>query len=109
MSSRLRNERARQAHRHALVASAAGTTFQSKLKRTVTVEGAAPVDCDYDVMAVAPAIPCASDEDCLATPDPDAGRPTGSGINPDFNIHCDTTIKFCAPPDDAPFPPLVTK
>jgi len=52
----------------------------------------------------------ANDEMCCpdANPDPAAGRPVGSGINPDFPTKCDPVLLTCVldAPFDAPLPIL---
>lgn len=57
---------------------AQGTQFEADLKFTQD-------DCtaEFHVVAVSPAVHCASDEDCTAT---------GNGINPDFAVKCDLEI-----------------
>ena len=86
--------------------SALGTQFTADL--TINTDGQA---CGYSVLGLSPAVPCgkddpASTEDkplpqlpddsaCAPESDEDAGRPTGSGINPDFPTRCDPELLFC--------------
>jgi hypothetical protein len=72
-----------------------GTVFTAKLEHT---EGT----CSrrYDVLAFYPSVACKADPDCDPNTDLDAGRPVGSGINPDFKPVCDATLKFCVPTVD---------
>lgn len=37
----------------------------------------------------------ADDSQCNAAPDPAAGRPVGSGINPEFPVRCDAELLLC--------------
>lgn len=56
-------------------------------------------DCTakYSVVALWPAVECATDDDCSPLPDPAKGKDLGSGINPDFaaNLACDPDISLC--------------
>lgn len=58
----------------------------------------------YDVIGLYPAVGCETKVDCSPEADPDAGRATGSGINPDLKdrVDCDPDIHLCvltAPPE----------
>jgi hypothetical protein len=69
--------------------SSLGTELVGDLTTTTTTkdpDSGAPGTCTatYRVSALYPQIPCASFCDCLPYPDPDNGRATGSGINPDL-------------------------
>ena len=87
--------------------SALGTQFTANLK--LTTDG---VECGYDVLGMYPYVDCstkdpanpkksiADDLDgkpkaCAPEADEDAGRPTGSGINPDFPTRCDPDLLVC--------------
>lgn len=58
---------------------AQGTQFEADLK--FTEDGCT---AEYHVVAVSPAIPCMTDDDCTKA---------GSGLNPDFAVRCDPEIK----------------
>jgi len=73
-----------------------GTQFIGKL--TVTEDGCT---AEYEAWGLYPAVYCDDGEGnpvdayCNAEPDPDAGLPIGSGINPDFPVHCDPDLLLC--------------
>lgn len=81
-----------------VTAAAVGTQFQADLK--LTLNGCV---AEYKAVGVWPSVDCTSfdpdatggpgdDALCNPDPDPDNGRPIGSGINPDFGpIACDTS------------------
>jgi hypothetical protein len=84
-----------------VTAAAQGTQFSGHLKQTKDACVA-----EYDVAGVWPAIPCGKDSEdgkstvvdpvqCCPTADPNGGRPTGSGINPDFPLKCDPDLFLC--------------
>lgn len=68
---------------------AQGTQFDGTVK--FTIDGCT---AEYDVLAVSPAVPCTSDEECKA----------GSGINPDFAVRCDLSLDYLLEPDVADDP-----
>lgn len=70
-----------------VTAAANGTQFISDL--SITKDGCA---VQYEAWGLYPAVYCETDEDCNAIADPDNGRPTGSGINPDYEVACDLTL-----------------
>lgn len=87
--------------------SALGTQFTADV--TITTDGVA---CDYTAVGMYPYVDCsiedpkdpkktiADDTDgiaraCAPEANEDAGRPTGSGINPDFPTKCDPDILHC--------------
>jgi hypothetical protein len=45
---------------------------------------------EYDALGIWPRTPCESSADCNPYPDPDHGRPTGSGLLPSLPVECDT-------------------
>lgn len=85
-----------------VVASAVGTQITAHLKRTQ--DGVA---CEYDVTMLYPLVDCSAPDPndkkksipdvtaCAPEADVDAGRPTGSGINPDFPTTCDPDLLLC--------------
>lgn len=87
-----------------VTASAYGTQFTADL--IISRDGQS---CEYKVEAMYPYVDCSApdpDDDtntiadnnlCKAEgdPDPEAGRPVGSGINPDFPVSCDPDLKAC--------------
>jgi hypothetical protein len=62
----------------------------------------------YKVNAVYPAVSCDDGNQkpdvtiCSPDANPDAGRGTGSGINPDYAIACDPDLLLCVPAKDVP-------
>jgi hypothetical protein len=87
--------------------SALGTQFTADVK--ITTDGKA---CQYSAIGMYPYVPCGTTDpkdekkeipddldgiarSCAPEADEDAGRPTGSGINPDFPTHCDPDILAC--------------
>jgi len=82
--------------------SAYGTQFTADL--TLTTNGVA---CQYNVIGMYPYVPCGHEDPadpdkqvpddgaCEAEPNVAAGRPTGSGINPDFPTRCDPELLAC--------------
>jgi hypothetical protein len=70
-----------------------GTAFTADLTYT---EG---TDCTatYKAVGIWPIVSCSADTDCDPAPDYDAGRITGSGMNPSFQPVCDTDRGFCVP------------
>jgi len=87
--------------------SALGTQFTADL--TITTDG---VVCGYSALGMYPYIECGIEDPkdekktipddldgvarkCAPEADEDAGRPTGSGINPDFPTHCDPDLLAC--------------
>jgi hypothetical protein len=82
--------------------AAYGTQFTANL--TLTTNGEA---CVYNVQAMYPYVDCSKpdpndpkkllpdDSACAAEANPAAGRPTGSGINPDFPVRCDPDLLAC--------------
>ncbi len=82
-----------------VTAAALGTQFQADLK--ITLNGCS---AEYTAIGMWPSVDCTSfdpaasggpGDDALCDPEPDnaAGRPIGSGINPDFGpVACDTEI-----------------
>jgi len=85
-----------------VTSTAAGTQLTGEV--TITTDGVA---CGYSVVAMYPYVDCSApdpndkdktvpdDEACKAEPDPDKGRPTGSGISPDFPVKCDPDLLAC--------------
>lgn len=85
-----------------VTATSQGTQFSADLTHTVD-------DCsvDYKVIGVWPGVHCIVGEDemtgepifddaqCCPDPNPNGGRPYGSGINPDFPVVCDRTLGLC--------------
>lgn len=82
--------------------SAYGTQFTADLSLTTNGES-----CAYNVQAMYPYVDCSKpdpndpkklvpdDSACAAEANPAAGRPTGSGINPDFPVRCDPDLLAC--------------
>ncbi|MCC6621489.1 MAG: hypothetical protein IT385_09570 [Deltaproteobacteria bacterium] len=76
--------------------AATGTQLIGTFK--VTEDGCT---AEYEAWGLYPAVYCGDDdgnpvdEYCNAEPNPDAGLPIGSGINPDFPVHCDPELLFC--------------
>ena len=92
-----------------VTAAAQGTQFSGHLKQTKD-----SCVAEYDVAGVWPAIPCGLEVDdgvdtmgkpktkivvdpvqCCPAADPNGGRATGSGINPDFPLKCDPELFLC--------------
>jgi hypothetical protein len=85
-----------------VTSAAQGTQFTADL--TLTTDGVA---CGYKVLGMYPYVDCSkpnpadkkkplTDEGaCAPDADEDAGRPTGSGINPDFPTRCDPDLFAC--------------
>ncbi len=85
-----------------VTSAALGTQFTADL--TLTTDGVA---CGYRVLGMYPYVDCSkadpADPDksvpdegaCAPEADEDAGRPTGSGINPDFPTKCDPDLLAC--------------
>jgi hypothetical protein len=85
-----------------VTASAYGSQMAADLKRTQ--DG---VSCVYKVIAIYPYVDCSAPDPnddtksvpdngaCAPEADVDAGRPTGSGINPDFPTVCDPDLLAC--------------
>lgn len=85
-----------------VTASAYGSQIAAEL--TLTKDGVA---CDYQVIGMWPWVDCGSpapdnpeamvpdDAACSPEPDESAGRPVGSGINPDFPTRCDPDLLAC--------------
>jgi len=71
---------------------APGTVWRAKLKYT---EGTCVAN--FDAFAFWPMVSCKSDADCNPEADYDAGRPVGSGINPEFKPVCNTDLGVCEP------------
>jgi hypothetical protein len=79
-----------------------GTQFTGEL--TKTTDG---VVCQYSVLGMYPYVDCAAadpadpnktipdDKLCESEPNYAEGRPTGSGVNPDFPVRCDPELKVC--------------
>ncbi len=78
-----------------------GTAFTAKLK--YTEDGCTT---DYEVRGIAPAVACKADEDCNPNANLDAGRVTGSGINPEFKPKCVVDLGYCLPTVDFTNPKL---
>lgn len=93
--------------------SALGTQFTANL--TITTDNVA---CPYTVQGMYPYVDCSKEDPndpkktipddldgiaraCAPEADEDAGRPTGSGINPDFPTHCDPDLLACTLTKDA--------
>lgn len=86
-----------------------GTQFSADLKFTQD-------DCtaEYEVVGLYPTVPCESNADCCATaaackgkgPPLEEGGPAtdlpASGINPDFDVTCNTDLGFCVLRGDLP-------
>ncbi|MFZ5443834.1 MAG: hypothetical protein ACOZQL_27770 [Myxococcota bacterium] len=72
-----------------------GTAFTSKVKFT---EGSCVAN--YTAVGFWPEIHCEADADCDPNADLDAGRISGSGINPEFKPKCDTDLGVCVPTAD---------
>jgi hypothetical protein len=87
--------------------SALGTQFTADLLLTTD-----NVACGYKVLGMYPYVDCSTKDPkdpkksipddldgiaraCAPEADEDAGRPTGSGINPDFPTHCDPDLLAC--------------
>ncbi len=82
--------------------SAYGTQFAGDL--TLTKDG---LVCQYSVIGMYPYVSCAKEDPanpenmipddklCEAEPNYAEGRPTGSGINPDFPVRCDPEMLVC--------------
>ena len=64
---------------------------------------------NFHAAAVSPAVSCAAPDGtadptlCNSQPDANAGRYTGSGINPDLAVLCEPTALLCVPSTDHPF------
>lgn len=81
-----------------------GTAFTTDLRYT---EGTCVAN--YKVVGFWPAHECTNlpsegalvvSDDCDPNPNPDAGRVTGSGINPAFEAKCNTALGICVPTVD---------
>lgn len=82
--------------------AALGTQFDADLVLTTD-----NVACGYKVTGMYPYVDCSMPDPankkkklpdegaCAPEADEDAGRPTGSGINPDFPTHCDPDLLAC--------------
>jgi len=92
-----------------VTAAVPGTQFTADLHYT---KDACVVD--YQVIGSWPAVPCGDADDkpsdalCCPEADPNGGRPTGSGINPDFPMKCDPGLLRCVldTPDATTLPVL---
>lgn len=79
-----------------VTAAVPGTQFTADLHYTQDT-----CTVDYKVIGSWPAVPCddgagvAVDALCCPEADPNGGRPTGSGINPDFPMKCDPDLLLC--------------
>lgn len=78
-----------------------GTQIVAEMTYTDTAAGCS---ARYDVVGLYPAVSCKTTEDCDPEANPDAGRVTGSGINPDLKsrVTCDPDLLLCvltAPPE----------
>lgn len=85
-----------------VTSTASGTQLTGEV--TITTDGVA---CGYTVTAMYPHVDCSAPDPndetksipdnaaCNAEPDPDNGRPTGSGISPDFPVTCDPVLLAC--------------
>lgn len=85
-----------------VTASAYGTQFSGDLVRTI--DG---VECSYHVIGMYPYVECGKEDPadankmipddgaCAAEANVAEGRPTGSGINPDFPVRCDPELLVC--------------
>jgi len=82
-----------------VTAAANGTQFIADL--AIKKDGCTAT---YEAWGLYPAVPCETDVDCDAVADPDNGRPTGSGINPDFDVSCDATLGLCMLKSKPPAP-----
>jgi hypothetical protein len=71
-----------------------GVVFAGTLTYTDENQGCS---AQYSMLGLYPLIGCGADADCDPLADPDAGRVTGSGINPDFrdNVRCDLAFGYC--------------
>jgi hypothetical protein len=69
---------------------APGTQFTANVK--YTQDGCTAT---YSAIGMWPAHGCGSDDDCDPLPNLDAGRVTGSGINPSFPVKCDMDLGMC--------------
>jgi len=82
-----------------------GTQFVADLK--YTKDGCT---ADFHAIGMYPAVFCGDDEGnpdnaaCEAEANPDEGRPTGSGINPDFQTECDPVLLLCMLKEAPPIP-----
>lgn len=72
-----------------------GTAFTTNMKFT-----AGSCVAEYKAVGFWPEIACTTDEACNPSANLDAGRVTGSGINPDFKPKCDVALGVCVPTVD---------
>lgn len=73
-------------------ANVPGTVFTAELKYTED-----SCTATYEVLGFWPPVHCKADDDCNPEADLDAGRITGSGINPDFQPKCNKETGYCEP------------
>lgn len=71
-------------------AAVPGTVFTADLSY---IEGTCKAT--YSVVGIWPLVNCATDDDCNPAPNLDAGRPTGSGLNPEFAPVCNVDLGVC--------------
>lgn len=72
-----------------------GTAFTSNIKFT-----AGSCVAEYKAVGFWPEVACTTDENCNPSANLDAGRVTGSGINPEFKPKCETALGVCVPTVD---------
>jgi len=93
-----------------VTAGAPGTQFSADVKYTLQATNPTTMqnlDCTFEYSAVGlwPAVRCEGEDggpdDTLCDPkaDPEGGRPTGSGINPDIKVKCDPDMLYCTQAD----------
>jgi hypothetical protein len=82
-----------------VTAEVPGTAFTARMK--LTEDGCTT---EYDVRGIEPSIACETDLDCDPEPNIDAGRPTGSSLNPLFKPKCNVELGHCLPTVDVTNP-----
>ena len=97
-----------------VTAASYGTQVAADLKDTRVTDAGDTCTIQYKAIGLSPAVPCMLFDDdgapivdpdtglyepdeaaCEPEPDPENGRPVGSGISPNTRYTCDTTIGFC--------------